>query len=124
MKKSISLTLTLFASALFLAAPWQESAASTTQGKGKSNVSALYQQHCSKCHGADGKGIESLRGSDIPNFEDAKWQAAHSDKAFTDALNNGKGIMPGYKDVLSASEVRALVKHVRSFAPSAKSKKK
>jgi mono/diheme cytochrome c family protein len=101
-------------------------AVSLTKGMGagsvvqKSTAAATYQSQCAKCHGEDGKGIESLPG--IPNFADASWQAQHTDKELSDAISGGKGIMPPYKDKLSAAEITALVKHIRSFA--AKSKKK
>ena len=127
MKKTLSLTIILVASILFVtavSAQLSTSAAQSSKGK-KADASALYQQQCAKCHSADGKGIESLKGADIPDFTDAKWQAAHTDKEITEAINNGKGIMPGFKDAISAEETSALVKHVRSFAAgAAKSKKK
>jgi mono/diheme cytochrome c family protein len=84
--------------------------------KGKSGgTTAVYQNQCAKCHGADGKGIASL--PDIPNFTDSAWQSSRSNKQISDAIANGVGIMPGYKGTLSAAEVQSLVKHVRAFAP-------
>jgi len=81
-----------------------------------------YQSQCAKCHGHDGKGIESLPG--MPNFTDASWQAKHTDKELSDSISGGKGIMPPYKDKLSGGEITALVKYVRAFAGGAKGKKK
>lgn len=89
------------------------------QGKGKVvDGKTVYKAQCAKCHADDGKGIPSL--PDIPNFADAKWQASHTDKKITDVINAGAGIMPGFKEVLSAPDVRALVKHVRGFKAKAK----
>jgi cbb3-type cytochrome c oxidase subunit III len=121
MKKSSSL-LIIFAVAILLVAAVRSASSAAQAGKGKkTDTAALYQQHCAKCHLEDGKGIASL---EPPDFTDAKWQAARTDKEFIEAINNGKGVMPGLKDVLSAQEVRALVKYVRAFAPATKSKKK
>jgi mono/diheme cytochrome c family protein len=126
MKKLASVSVILFV-AIFLSATSRQdisvSAAQASKGK-KIDAAALYQAQCAKCHGADGKGIESLKGADIPNFADEKWQASRTDQEFTEAINNGKGIMPGFKDAHSAQEIRAMVNYVRSFAPANKTKKK
>jgi cytochrome c oxidase cbb3-type subunit 3 len=123
MRKPLSLVIVLIALAMFVAASWRESAASVQPAKGKGGgVVAAYKQHCAKCHADDGKGIESLQP---PDFTDAKWQADNSDKAIADGIRNGKGVMPGFKDVLSNTQTTAMVKYVRAFGPkSAKSAKK
>lgn len=115
MKRIVSLGVILAAAVVSAGLARYDSASAATQGsKGKkSDVAAVYQAQCAKCHGADGKGIESL--PDIPNFSDAAWQAAHPDKDILASIKNGKGIMPGYKDTLSAADMTAMVKHVRSF---------
>jgi len=82
-------------------------------GKG-ADAAPLWAQHCKKCHAADGKGIESL---EPPDMTTEKWQSANDDKAITEAINEGKGIMPGFKDTLKPAQVAALVKHIRSFGP-------
>lgn len=120
MRKPLSLVLVLLFVAAFVVFAGRASNAQTGKGKG-GGTAALYQQHCAKCHGADGKGIESLQP---PDFTDAKWQAANSDKALGDGIRNGKGTMPGYKSTLSAAQITALVKHVRAFAPKSSAKKK
>ena len=110
MKKFALLTFVIAVAALWLAS-WGSEAA-VQKGKGP-DINGLYQAQCSKCHGADGKGIPSL--PDIPNFTDAKWQAGRTDKHLTDSINNGAGIMPGFKATLKPTEVRLLVRHVRAF---------
>lgn len=116
MKRFVSLTV-MFGLLLFFAAAWHEPASAQKKGGGKSSGAALYQQHCAKCHGADGKGIEGLEPPDLT-------QVKASDKEFLDAIANGRGMMPAYKSTLSAAQIQALVKHVRSFSRPAKSKKK
>lgn len=80
-------------------------------GKGV-DAGPLWTQHCKKCHAADGKGIESL---EPPDMTTEKWQTANDDKAITAAINEGKGIMPGFKDTLKPAQVAALVKHIRTL---------
>ncbi len=82
-------------------------------GKAGGAAAALWTQHCKKCHAADGKGIESL---EPPDFTNAEWQAKHTDKQFADAIRDGKEVMPGYKDKLTAAQITAMVKYVRAFA--------
>lgn len=96
--------------------------AAPSQGKGKgSDAATVYTAQCAKCHGADGKGIQSI--GDIPNFTDANWQASKTDKQLNEGIGNGAGIMPGFKESLSAAQISALVKHVRAFAPKVVKKK-
>ena len=87
--------------------------ASAAPTGGTASGAAVYSQQCSKCHGADGKGIKSLSP---PDFTNHKWQAAQSDKDLVDSISNGKGIMPGYKSSLSSKQIAALVRQVRSFS--------
>ena len=123
MRKPLSLVIVLIAVTMFVFVAWRESVASVQPAKGKSGgATAVYKQHCAKCHGEDGKGIESLQP---PDFTDAKWQSDNTDKMISDGIRNGKGVMPSYKETLSSAQISALVKHVRSFGPkNAKSEKK
>lgn len=92
-------------------------------GKGKTaagkavDAVALYKQQCAKCHAADGKGIESL---EPPDMTSEAWQAKMTDQQIEDSIKEGKGIMPGFKDTLSAAQITALVKHLRTFGPGEK----
>lgn len=104
-------------------------AAAQSIGAGSVNIRApkidaagTFQSQCAKCHGQDGKGIESLPG--IPNFTDASWQAKHTDKELGEAISAGKGIMPPYKDKLAAAEITGLVKYIRTLGGASKPKKK
>jgi cytochrome c oxidase cbb3-type subunit 3 len=107
---------------MFVSVAQRQSVASVQSAKGKGGVAASYDTHCAKCHGKDGKGIESLQP---PDFTDSKWQADNTDKMISDGIRNGKGVMPGFKDVLNTPQTTAMVKYVRAFRPkSAKSPKK
>ncbi len=120
MRKPLSLLIVLAAVAMVISTSWSGSLASVQPAKGKTGgVVAAYKQHCTKCHSDDGKGLESLQP---PDFTDAKWQSDNTDKMIADGIRNGKGVMPGFKDVLSAAQVTAMVKYVRAFAPKAAKK--
>jgi len=122
MKKAVLLCFLLVVVAFYLNAGGSGREAKA-QGKGKTpDGKALFQAQCAKCHGDDGKGIASI--PDIPDLTAAKWQSSRTDKEITEVINNGIGIMPGFKEALSAAEIRALVKQVRSLGPAATKPKK
>jgi cytochrome c oxidase cbb3-type subunit III len=115
MKKPFSIIVILIFIAIFVTAQRGKSAASTQAAKGKGGgIAAAYKQHCAKCHNDDGKGLESL---EPPDFTDEKWQGENTDKMIADGIRNGKGVMPGFKDVLTPAQVTAMVKYVRAFSP-------
>ena len=123
MRKPLSLIIILIVVAFSVSAAWSGSAGPIQPAKGKSGgIAATYDTHCAKCHGKDGKGIESLQP---PDFTDAKWQSDNTDKMITDGIRNGKGVMPGFKGVLNGAQTNAMTKYVRAFGPkTAKSGKK
>lgn len=81
-----------------------------------------WENHCAKCHGADGKGqTKAGRKLNVKDYTDPKVQAAMTDaemlKATTDGILDkaGKEKMKAYKEELSAKEIEELVAHVRKF---------
>ncbi len=115
MRKPLSLVPVLVAIALLVSATWSESAAQTGKSKGGGGGTAgLYQKHCAKCHLANGKGLESLKP---PDMTSEKWQKEHTDEAIAKNIRDGKGVMPGYKDILTPAQITAMVKYVRAFGP-------
>jgi cytochrome c6 len=76
---------------------------------------------CAKCHGADGTGQTTMgKKFKLKDYTDAKVQAGLKDeemlKAITDGVQkDGKNLMSGFKDKVSADEAKALVGVVRSF---------
>ena len=124
MKRQVSILVVLLALAgvisLVASAQTKKAPAKGKAAAGKAGGSAaLWMQHCKKCHAEDGKGIESL---EPPDMTTEKWHAANTDKAIADAINEGKGIMPGFKDTLKPAQVTALVKHVRTLKVSGEQK--
>ena len=115
MRKPLSLILVPSSVAVLDSFVWLESAAQPAKGKSAGGeTAALYTKYCAKCHLEDGKGLESLSP---PNFTDTKWQSAHTNAAIAKGIREGKETMPPFKDVLSAAQINALVKHIRGFKP-------
>ncbi len=118
MKRQVSILVVLLAMAgLISLAVSAQTKKAPAKGKapaaGKANgAAALWMQHCKKCHAEDGKGIESL---EPPDMTTEKWHADNTDKAIAKAINEGAGIMPGFKDTLKPAQVTALVKYVRTL---------
>ncbi len=73
--------------------------ATTTDG------AAIYAESCANCHGPDGEGGLG------PNLR----TAVLSRDELTDAVNQGKGTMPGFADRISPDDVAALVAFVEGL---------
>jgi cytochrome c6 len=85
-------------------------------------VAENWENHCAKCHGADGKGQtkvgKKLQAKDYTLAADqAKFTDAEAITATADGVKDkaGKERMKGYKDELSAQEIKDLVTYVRKF---------
>ncbi len=85
-------------------------------------VAENWENHCAKCHGADGKGQTKVgKKLNLQDYTDAKVQAEMKDadmiKATADGVfdKGGKEKMKAYKDELSADEIEALVAYIRKF---------
>ena len=81
-----------------------------------------WENSCAKCHSADGSGGTKVgKRLKLKDYSDAKVQAALKDedmvKAITDGVKDdaGKEKMKGFKDELSAPEVKDLVAFVRKM---------
>ena len=81
-----------------------------------------WENHCAKCHGADGKGQTKVgRKLNVKDYTNAKVQAEMKDeeiiKVTTEGVTdkNGKEKMKAYKDELSAQEIKEFVAYIRKF---------
>ena len=85
-----------------------------------------WENHCAKCHGADGKAQTKLGAKlKLKDYTDPASLAKFSDGDLTIATadgvkENGKEKMKGYKDKLSPEEIGALVQYIRGLAVPAK----
>lgn len=104
---------------LFLSAfAWAAGAALSAAAPAAEN----WENHCAKCHGADGKGQTKVgKKLQVKDYTDAKVQAELKDADMIRLTNEGvfdqagKEKMKAYKDELSAAEVTALVAYIRKF---------
>lgn len=85
------------------------------------DANANWEEHCAKCHGADGKGATKMgKKLGIRDYTDAKVQGEFTDEQALKALKegvkdkNGKALMKAVEG-LSEDEIKALVQHVRAF---------
>jgi len=80
-----------------------------------------WENLCAKCHGADGKGQTKIgKKLKLKDYTDAAVQAAMTDEEIitvtTDGVFvDGKERMPGYKDELTAEEIKDFVAFIRAF---------
>ena len=81
-----------------------------------SDLIKLYQNSCSKCHGADGSATgedgKKLKGED---FTDQKWQKDTEDEKMVKVIMKGKffGLaMPAYKEILTREEAQMIVTEI------------
>jgi mono/diheme cytochrome c family protein len=83
--------------------------------EGTPNGKELYDKKCAMCHGTD--GVAKAPGKGSANLNDPAWQAKNSVDAIvkvtTDGMKDTK--MPGYKDKMSADEIKAVAEYVKTL---------
>lgn len=81
----------------------------------------LYDKHCAKCHGMDGKGKTKMgRQSGVKDYTDPKVQEAMKDDVALKTVKEGitekgKERMKPYANELSDADIKALIAHMRAF---------
>jgi cytochrome c6 len=85
-------------------------------------VAENWENHCTKCHGDDGKGqTKAGKKLKLKDYTDAAAQVEMKDedmvKAIVEGINDaaGKEKMKAYKDELSPDEINELVAYIRKF---------
>jgi cytochrome c oxidase cbb3-type subunit 3 len=85
------------------------------QADPKALIEIAWQQQCSSCHGAGGKGdgpqAAMFKPADLTREE---WQSKTSDAEIAAAIKNGKGRMPKF-EALDDQIVAGLVARIRSL---------
>lgn len=84
-------------------------------GRADDNTAALYKIKCQACHGADGTGNtpagKKVGAKDFHSPEIAKM----SDGELFDITKKGKEKMPAYDKKLTDTQIKDLVKYIRSL---------
>ena len=70
----------------------------------------LYENRCQGCHGQE--GIPQVAG--MPNFKMGE-KLMQPDEQLLAFVKKGKGVMPGFKGVLTDTEIRNIIAHIRTF---------
>jgi mono/diheme cytochrome c family protein len=85
-------------------------------------VAENWENHCAKCHGADGKGQTKVgKKLNIKDYTDAKVQAEMTDadivKVTSEGVKDkaGKEKMKAFKGELSDAEIKEMVGYIRKF---------
>jgi cytochrome c oxidase cbb3-type subunit 3 len=77
------------------------------------SAAQLFQETCSTCHGAEGKG-DQTQGA--PNLTDAEWLYGGSAEDITETLYGGRqGVMPNWDERLAPETISALAVYVHSL---------
>jgi mono/diheme cytochrome c family protein len=69
---------------------------------------ASYAKNCQGCHGARGEGV-----GEYPKLQKLNVRIPHDDQV-THIIRNGRGKMPGYKQ-MSDAELKALIAYIRTL---------
>ncbi|MGH9326458.1 MAG: DUF5777 family beta-barrel protein [Terriglobia bacterium] len=90
--------------------PVRSSSLAQTQAEG----AFVFKQNCAACHGADGKGVASLR---TPDFTNARVQASIGEAEMLQIIRNGKPgtPMPAFAGKLPLEQVLAVKSFIRSL---------
>ena len=80
----------------------------------KARAQEIYHGKCEKCHGPDGHAKE--KGSGM-SFADGEWNQGSDLKTIVAVITDGvpETGMRGFKNQLTADEIQALAKYVRSL---------
>ncbi len=84
---------------------------------GAEAAKTLYANRCQSCHGAEGKGNQTMAkalNTAIPDFT-SKDIAKKPDSELTQAISKGRGKMPA-QNGLSDKEIKDLVSYVKSLS--------
>lgn len=86
------------------------------------DVAAMWKEHCTSCHGANGKGkTKAGRKAKVKDFTDAEYQKKFTDEFAIKRLKegikeDGKERMKPFGDKLTDAQMKDLLAYVRKFA--------
>jgi mono/diheme cytochrome c family protein len=92
----------------------QAVASSAFAGGRQQEGSLIFKHNCAACHGADAKGLASLK---TPDFTNPAVQASLTNAEMIGIIENGKPgtMMPAFRNKLSAGEINSVQSFVRSL---------
>lgn len=83
----------------------------------KVDAQQLFVENCAICHGENGRA-HTFHGLMVgaQNLTKPDWQQNTTDDEIHRAIETGPSVMPAFGKKLSATEIDALAKYVRTFA--------
>lgn len=109
---------------------WQsatsEESAPHLQSVSSARAAVLFQVHCAKCHGAEGRGDAEAAAKMIPaprDFASRPWKFEPTQASIARVIERGSPgtAMPAFRATLRAAEIAALTQHVLSLSPPSES---
>ena len=88
---------------------WTDAAQGDSYDQGKS----IYEQKCTICHGAGGKGdgpAAAALAKHPADFNKSEFWQGDAEKKITDAIRNGRSPMPAFD--LSSEEIKAIIDYL------------
>lgn len=78
-----------------------------------------WKKTCALCHGKLGRPNPTLAKKGVHDLSDPDWQRRTADEAIAEAIRKGRPgtLMSAYEDRLSAEEIAALVRFIRTLKP-------
>jgi cytochrome c6 len=83
-------------------------------GQGRAASATTFRTKCATCHGENGAGSEVGKSMNVPDLRSPEVQKL-PDAELAQIIADGKGGMPPFKNSLSAQQINALVKYIRSL---------
>ncbi len=80
-------------------------------------VTGIFQQNCSACHGVDGTGNAMRKAlPNIPDFTSLAWQVSQTEIALVNQIDYGSlPLMPAFRYKLTREQIQGLAVLIRSF---------
>ena len=70
----------------------------------------LYSQHCTTCHGDDGRG--TMPG--VPDFTRGEG-LFQSNQVLKNVIREGKSVMPAFRGILTDDEIKDIIAYLRMY---------
>jgi mono/diheme cytochrome c family protein len=82
----------------------------------------VFEQNCAVCHGISGdlRGVNTKGMDPVPsNFSDPAFWKGKTDASLFGTIRDGSSReMPGYRDLLTPSEIRDVIVYIKTFRKS------
>lgn len=113
-RHSVIYTSAILTSLAVLTTLFPASPVHADNGQGRAASATTFRTKCATCHGENGAGSEVGKSMNVPDLRSPEVQKL-PDAELAQIIADGKGGMPPFKNSLSAQQINALVKYIRSL---------